>query len=202
VSKRSSLPSALATPPVVRCPSCHVQFPDIIGMMNHRIHCSIAEMKKGTPSPAKKKPSPPKISSPPLTSVMPSLEPSTAAVTKKAQFVLMDEEEPQQQSSFKCLSCKTSYSSVGEWQAHIQEFHLNELCCEQCPASFKDELALSKHISRAHKNVTYPCIVCGAQFSIKKAFLQHISQQHQVLNKTTLLIFVINCKYVLYFSDQ
>jgi hypothetical protein len=146
----------------MRCSACMVVFGDIVSLMNHRAVCL------GTAAVARKKQPAPKAA--------PKVQETPAAV-KTAQFVLMDEDEFQQ--DLHCKSCKIKYSTVGEWQAHIQEMHLNELSCELCPATFRDESSLSKHIIKSHK-ITYPCMVCNTDFTNKKIFLSHMLNVHQV----------------------
>lgn len=161
---KRSVPAASTQ--VIRCSSCKSVFGDIVSLMKHRMVCLGA-----TAVSPKKRPAPkaaPVVLEPP-------------AAVKTAQFVLMDEDEYQQEPvrDLHCKSCKIKYSTVGEWQAHIQEMHLNELSCEMCPATFKDESGLSKHIIKSHR-INYPCLVCSADFSNKKVFLCHMLQVHQV----------------------
>lgn len=143
--------------------------------MQHKIVCP-----RSSAAAALKEPTAPQEFKPPV-------------AVKAAQFVLMEEGEYQQErepvQKLHCKSCRIKYATVGEWQAHIQEMHLDELACEFCPASFKDESRLSKHIIVAHK-VRYPCLVCNTEFTNKKTFLSHMLQEHKV---HFLVFAVVHC---------
>ncbi|XP_059483630.1 uncharacterized protein LOC132201467 [Neocloeon triangulifer] len=167
LSKKSATQS---TTSLVRCKKCNISFPDIVALMNHRINCMFRSPTFATSTSSSTSTHPPSVATP---------ESSKKTQQAGAQFVLM--EDAVGPSSFKCQSCRKNFTSVGEWQAHIQEKHLDEVMCELCNMPFKDELTLGKHINRQH-GVSYPCVACGNQFSNKKLFIQHVFQAHR-LNK-------------------
>ncbi|XP_065345330.1 uncharacterized protein LOC135942912 isoform X2 [Cloeon dipterum] len=152
-SKPSAVPSPKSKSPeaIARCRNCRASFPDVVSMMHHQYYCT------GRDGSLPKAPAEPEVK-----------------VPKNGQFVLMDQEP-----AFKCTTCKLSYETVSEWQAHIQENHLDELNCELCNTPFQDELRLAKHLNMAH-NVGYPCVPCGSSFSNKKVFLRHVSLEHKM----------------------
>ncbi|CAB3377486.1 Hypothetical predicted protein [Cloeon dipterum] len=157
-SKPSAVPSSKSKSPetIARCRNCRVSFPDVVSMMHHQYYCTAGNVPSAA-GPSSKVPAEPAVK-----------------VPKNGQFVLMDQEP-----AFKCTTCKLSYETVSEWQAHIQENHLNELNCELCNTPFQDELRLAKHLNMAH-NVGYPCVPCGSSFSNKKVFLRHVSLEHKM----------------------
>lgn len=81
-------------------------------------------------------------------------------------------------SMFNCSmpECNRKYKLESKLAYHLENDHKSQ--CDQCDASFKNELQLQKHKDSRHSNIIYSCNMCDTICNSEKQLQRHVNNKH------------------------